>query len=377
MQPQDQPEAAAPLNGHLWVFVAFDWGEEVDLDQARHLAGGAALELSRRPRTPSSFAYKPPPLRFPLGPLTLPLPGLEQVPALSAEATVFDFAAVSVGVQVPFSLGATELTALAGRLADPAESDALVRAARSALKPLYQKLLPAIQKPWWQDAFWEEYFVFQFPPGPAMPTEYLLAERAPWLAGLVRLEDAPLSAEEIAEAVRLYLRYGHHDLFVADWAAAVLVDQEHECGETLQAVEFANLQLLQYRNIDGRLDQDQARAQKMIHASLEARVPLWRSTEAPVRVVGELKVEASALFERTLNVLKLVGDQYLARLYRLLATRFHLREWERSISRKLEVIEGVYQVLSDQGVAFRTELLEIIVVVLIVIEVLLAVFQHH
>jgi uncharacterized Rmd1/YagE family protein len=88
-------------------------------------------------------------------------------------------------------------------------------------------------------------------------------------------------------------------------------------------------------------------------------------------------VEASNLFERTGNVLKLVGDQYLARLYNLLATRFHLREWERSIRGKLEVIERVYQVLSDQVEAFRGEVLEILVIILILIEILLAIFMRH
>jgi hypothetical protein len=358
MQPYHITEPEAPLAGHLWVFVAFDWGEEVDLDRARSLASGEELAFSRRPRTPSSFAYKPPPLRFPLGSLTLPLPGLELVPAQTAEAIVFDFAAVSVRVQVPFNLPPAALSRLAGDLSDPATATALVHAARAAVSPLFERLRPALQKSSWNESLWEEYFVFQFPPGPALPTEYLLAERAPWVAGLVRLEDMPLSPEEIAEAARLYLRYGTADLFIADWAAALLVDQDQECAESLRAIEFANLQLLEYRHIDDRLGEDQARAEKMIHQSLHSRMPFWRRSDTPVRVVGELRVEASTLFERTANVLKMVGDQYLARLYRLVATRFHLREWERSIERKLEVIEGI-------------------VVILILIEILIAVFLHH
>ena len=49
---------------------------------------------------------------------------------------------------------------------------------------------------------------------------------------------------------------------------------------------------------------------------------------------------------------------------------------ECSIERKLDVIEGVYQIVSDQTVAFRTEFLEVIVIVLIVVEILLGLFRH-
>ena len=96
-----------------------------------------------------------------------------------------------------------------------------------------------------------------------------------------------------------------------------------------------------------------------------------------MRRLGELRVDVATLFERTGNVLKLVGDQYLARVYRLLATRFHLREWERSIQRKLEAVESVYEVLTDQAAAFRGEFLEIVVIVLIALEIILAVVRPH
>jgi uncharacterized Rmd1/YagE family protein len=88
------------------------------------------------------------------------------------------------------------------------------------------------------------------------------------------------------------------------------------------------------------------------------------------------KVQANGLFERTRNVFKLIRDPYLARVYRLLAARSHLSEWERNVQRKLEVIEGVYRVVSDQTVTFRMEFREAIVIFLIFLEILLALFRH-
>jgi hypothetical protein len=281
-----------------------------------------------------------------------------------------------VALHVPFRATPADLTALAGQLADPSAALSLIQAARRALEPLHERLRPAIQKPFWHDDLWEEYVVFQFPPAVPADPAILLKEQTGWLASLLRLEDQRLSEEEIAEAVRLPLRYGCDDLFVPDWAAAVLLDDEQASVETLQTIEFANLQLLEYRHIDDRLDAVLARADPLIRRVAHSRLPFWRRHDAPLRVLGELKVDANGLFERTGNVFKLIGDQYLVRVYRLLATRFHLSEWERSIQRKLEVIEGVYRVVSDQTVSFRMEFMELIVILLIFLEILLAVFRH-
>jgi hypothetical protein len=370
------PDTAALLTGRLHVYVAFDWGDEVDLKCAGRLASGAVGTLPRRRRTPTSITWKPPPLRFRLETAPLDLPALGAPPAWTAEVAVFDFGGVSVALQAPFQAPAADLARLAGRLSDPETAGAVVRAARAALEPLHRKVLPAIQKPWWHENLWEEYFVFQFPPDNPLTPDLLLDGLAGWAAGLVRLEDQPLSADEVAEALRLHLRYGRHDLFVPDWAAAVLLDQERECDETLQVIEFANLQLLEYRHIDDRLDAVLARADELIRRAARSRLPFWRSHDAPLGRLGALKVEANGLFERTGNVLKLIGDQYLARVYRLLGARFHLRAWERSIQRKLEVVEGVYRVVADQTAAFRTEFLEVIVIALIFIEIVLAVVRR-
>jgi hypothetical protein len=357
--------------GVLHIFVAFDWGEEIDLERARGLVPAETHELPRRRRTPTSIAYRPPPLRFSVPGVAIDLKEIGPVEP-AAEATVFDFAAITLAVHVPFRLSAEALSGLAGWLADPTP---LVKTARAALATIHKQLLPAIQNPLWPDDLSEEYFVFQlFPENCPSPAATLLQFQDAWLASLVRLESGPLSTEEVAEAVRVHLSYSPHDLFVADWAAALLIDRD--CDETLQAIEFANLQLLEFRHIDNRLDDSLAGAYRRIHPLTHRWLPFWRSAARPLRLLGELKVEANGLFERAENVLKLVGDQYLARVYRLISARFHLEEWETSIQRKLEVAEGVYQVVSDQAASLRTEFLELIVIFLILLEILLAVFHH-
>jgi hypothetical protein len=358
------------LCGTLHVFVAFDWGDEVDLERARKLLPTQSEELARRKRTPSSFGYRPAPLRYPLTVPSMTLPELGTVQP-AAEAIVFDFGGVSVSLQIPFQLTRASLSQLAGALADP---QSLVEIARKATTDLYQKLQPAIQDSAWSP-LGEEYFVFQIPPVDSLPPpQSLLDGQAGWLAGLVRLESDALSPSEIEAALQSRISYSPVDLLLAAWSAAVLIDRD--CEETLQAIEFANLQLLEYRYIDNLLDERLAAAYSTIHRTVQRLLPFWRSHSRPLRQLGELRIEANNLFERTANALKMVGDQYLARVYRMIATRFHLNEWEQNIRASLDVVEGAYQVVSDQSATVRVELLEITVILLICLEIILALVRH-
>jgi len=70
------------------------------------------------------------------------------------------------------------------------------------------------------------------------------------------------------------------------------------------------------------------------------------------------------LFEGVNNALKLLGDQYLARVYRLVSTRFHLAEWDTSILRKLQTLESIYEKLADTAATRRLEVLEWIIILL-------------
>jgi hypothetical protein len=364
------PEATETISGVLHVYVAFDWGEEVDLAAARALVPSELRQLPRRPRTPPSITYRPLPLHFRGDPLPLALPVIGKQET-TPEVTLFDFGAASVALHVPWEVGAAELALLAGSLS---EGENVVAAVQEAVTPLYERLKPAMRNAAWSELY-EEYFVFQLLPGQSVQNpEALLKERGSWLAAMLRLDDEPLSNEEIAEALRLHVSYSPADLFLPDWAAAVLLDAN--CEETLHVIEFANLQLLELRHIDDRLETRLEEAYGLIHRVARTWLPFWRPHTRPLRALGELKVEANELFERTSNVLKLVGDQYLARVYRMLAGRFHLSEWTNSIQRSLAVLEGVYRVLSDQAATYRTEVLEAIIILLILVEVVMTLLGH-
>ncbi|MBI3862885.1 MAG: hypothetical protein HY290_13425 [Planctomycetia bacterium] len=370
MPAEAGPAVSAPFGGILHAFVAFDWGEEVDLERARHVLPAELHSLPRRLRTPPSIAYQSPPLRFALPPLDLIVPVLGRAQA-PAELMLFDFGSASLAMRFNFRLTAADLSRLAGELADPT---IFVQAARDALKPMFDKLRDAIFQPEWIDLS-EEYFVFQLIPEPSTPSPpQLLAQFPGWLAGLVRLEAAPLSDSEIAEALRLRLSYSPDDLIVTDWTAAVVVDRD--CAEILETMAFANLQLLEFRHIDKRLDGQLKTAYGLIHQLAHRWLPIWRTHARRLRVLRELHAEFNEMFERASDALTLVGDPYVARVYQQLAGRFHLDQWGQNIRRSIAVLDGIYQSVSGQAATYRIEALEIIVVLLILFEIVLALYRH-
>ncbi len=369
-QGDDRPWMTDEIAATVHLAFAFDIGDEVDLDRARQILHGERGQLPRRRRTPESIRYRPAPIRLELDAGGINLPG---APLLSrpprAELTILDFAAISLCIRFHMTISPRGLLELAGRLAEPAS---LTEAARRLLAPWLERIKPAVYDFAVSDMS-EEYIVFQLWES---QTDWL-EHRSDWIAGLVRLEAEPLSRDEIREATRLSLSYTPRDLVVLDWAAGVVVDTD--CADTLEVIEFANVQLLEFRHIDDRLDDRLEAAYRLIRPEKKRRpfFPLpWRLHHDAVRQIRELEIEATSLFERVDNALKLIGDHYLSRVFDVTSGRFHLREWQQSIRRKLETVGDVYDLLVHQASAYRMEALEITVVVLIALEIALAIFRH-
>ena len=158
MTETDIPRSAAPeeltqatsglpqtLQGSLHAYFAFDWGEEVDLVRAQSIFSARSHSLPRVCPTPSSIAYRPPPLRFALENVMVELPVIGRQES-TAEAIVFDFAAASVALHIPFTLTPCELSQFAASLF---KLPSLQQAATLALRPLFEKLLQDILQSHW------------------------------------------------------------------------------------------------------------------------------------------------------------------------------------------------------------------------------------
>ena len=356
-----------PLDVVLHLDYAFDIGYEIDLATAATLLQGVPGTLPRRKRTPESIRYRPAPLRIPVNVAEVSLPGgIIPVKPTRVELSLFDFAAISLTLQFTLKISPSALSQLAGELADPVALNAEIR---EIVRPWIERIKPSVIG-FELSELSEEYIVFQV----ADAREDWLEAHADWIAGLVRLDPGPLSRTEVVEATKLSLSYTPQDLVLLDWAAGFVADRD--CADTLQVIEFANVQLLEFRHIDDRLDDRLEAAYRLIRPGQRGGWSWWRSHGDAVRRVRELEIEATSLFERADNALKLIGDQYLSRVFDIASSRFHLRDWQQSIRRKLETVGDVYDLLVQQSGGKRGEALEIIVVLLIATEILLALLRH-
>ena len=82
--------------------------------------------------------------------------------------------------------------------------------------------------------------------------------------------------------------------------------------------------------------------------------------------------EVTELTERVDNALQVTEDVYLARIYASALELFRVPEVNAAVERKLAIIRDTYSALNDESLASRTELMELLIIVLILAEIVIA-----
>jgi hypothetical protein len=352
--------------GLVHVVSAFDVGLSIDLARSKQQLSELTEvgSIKHKGHAPTYFQFDPPPLRMTKGIAPLEIAGHKA--NAGVDLTVYDFGGLSVSHTIPFSGPFEELIRLSCALAG---TDLFVRDSRQHVAELLVLIGSAVDRPAVATPS-EDYLIFVLEDvAGAAGVEDFWTLHAPMTARLLRSERDPLSEQEIADAVSNRVSFGCEDAAVVDWSAALLVDREPD--DVRSVLEFANLQLLEARFLDAALDRALDRSYEVV--SRPQRFSAfgrsgWSRRE--LAEIGTYEVEGAILFERVGNAIKLVGDQYLARVYRAASQRFRLVEWNAGILRKLETIESLYRKVSDRASAARAEALEWIIIALIAIEIL-------
>jgi hypothetical protein len=158
---------------------------------------------------------------------------------------------------------------------------------------------------------------------------------------------------------------------VTGWNVALIVEPSGD-PDTIEVLELANAQLLELRYYDDLLDRELANLYDEVGRRRGRSMSLLRNYGPVLRRAMILMLEIAEFIERVENALKIIGDVYLARLYASAVETLRIPSWERSVTRKQELVQQVYDVLKSEVDARRGQVSEIIVIVLILGEILLA-----
>jgi hypothetical protein len=351
--------------GTCYPLFAYDAAYAIDLDAAEHrvLAAKERQVVRSKRRAPAFFEYRPPPLRVTQE--GTPLVVGHYRTGASVEVVLYDFGAVSVSYAIPLEGPFEALPRLA---ADLWGNEALLADSRDHVERLVRTLGDAAVRPHITD-FVEDYSVFQIEAfREACDAAMLWTEYAGLVGQILRAAPASLSQQEVADAIASRLSFGTSDATFIDTDGALIFDPE---GDDVRAVmEFANTQLLEMRYLDAQLDDALERAYGLVLRSRRFRMlpPYGPGSEQ----LAQLQLDSAILFERVTNALKLIGEQYLARLYGLVSRRFRIGDWDAAITRKLDTLESIYAKLSDRAAARRMETLEWIIIVLIAASIIIS-----
>jgi hypothetical protein len=367
------PRPLVVREGRVLAYRQIDVADEIDLVacQAR-LQASAPRRGALTREGAQSLVITSPPLEIALGPRAITLPRTGAQLETEVSVRVFDYGALSFSfdVRVPPGSSITGMVPWCDELYDSPELD---RVAREMVPGLLTRLGDAVRGRHDWNAL-EAYTVVyvQRLEGDPSAGEVLAS---PSLASLVLGEpaDRRLSPSQRHDVLAHAHSYFDDDLVVVDWNCAFVLEPSGS-RDIPDILELASSQLLELRYYDELFDAELASVYRELdraHGRGFAEVVRSPWVDLGRRVVRRL-VELSEFAERVDNTLKVIGDFYLARVYESAVRRFRIRAWQASIDAKQGLLAQAHSLIRGEIDARRTTLLELVVIVLILVEVILA-----
>ena len=346
----------------------YDVADGIDLERCRALiTGGETRRLALRREGSEYVQLSNPPLNVDLGTRSLSLAG--RVLDVKLSGRVFDHGAISVAVRVPIEPSTTfeSLVPVADELYDSRALDALCL---DEVNKLRESFAPAFEAPhlWEKNEAYTVVFARELGGNPT--TEQLLSD--PHLARLVIGEsrEKVLSKAEVSEVLGHAWSYTPGDLVVVEWNAAFIWEPSGS-EDVVDLVEIANAQLLELRYYDAVLDAEIGRVYDVI-GEQRAGSLVFSPYKKLLRELMSTLIELSEFIERIENALKIVGDVYLARVYEGAVAQLRIRQWTDQVTRKHRLLQQTYGLLKGEVDTSRALSLEVMVVLLILLEIIMA-----
>lgn len=367
----NRPDQVKIKKGSVLVYRIFDIAEELNLSVAesklKDLRGSDNFKLPKF--IDRGLIMKSRPVAFGRGEDKLELEcGTYTMETLGK---LRDYGTLSLIYLIQLKPGTSwaELVELAADLEEGSEIDEI---ANAEAREVAEQILPALKKPNTWSAF-EDYVIYFLEEFEGDVNASNLLERADVAALMLAEDDTVLAQATRDSIVENIYQYGANDLAFVEWNSALVVEP-NGIRDIPDILEFALTHLLEMRYYDDLLDQRLTKLYDDVERSKKGfrlQAPFGKAYEE----ASSRYIEFSEFTEKVENSLKVVGDFYLATVYRAATRRFRLGDWQQNITRKMNLLAQVSSLLQGEVNMRRSHLMEITIIVLIAFEILSAMLK--
>jgi hypothetical protein len=356
--------ASSSVSGGVFIYRLYDVAWDIDLVKVEERVREFKRQSIDRKRFSKAFEFANPPLSLKLKSFEKDL-GAGRY-SVNVFAKVYDYGVLSIIFEVPFKelpIGGFESLArsIDGPFEEdfPKEADGLVRDLGQTLHQVYRSRCE------------EDYIIYYLREVSPLKSAGDLV-RICDVRGLLLYEEGESPPSEASkEELRSYsFSYSDRDLVVLSWDKALVLEPSGSM-DIPDLLEFANAQLLELRVYDDMLDRELDKINDRIISQVSPSIWKIRRYEALAASVMRTVMDLTRITERIDNAIKVTEDVYYARVYSSALSLFKVQQWERSLERKISIASKFYDMLYREISNKRTEILEFIIVVLIVIEIVL------
>ena len=355
------------LCGCFRMLFLYDVAETIDLVRLRSLLGGRAGAVERPfpRRTPQYVRFEETPIVEPAE-----LPAIVGDTPATCSVKYYAFGVVVVQIEVPFDCDWTHLLSENSRWMDAADrGDGVRELARRHLDNIPHAIIRPMAE-WLQETYLvTEIHEIRTDLGEQPSSAELLASNGQEIVQLVRGETTALSPKAVEESLQGSLSYYPRDLIVVGPYAAVVCDRSEDAATTTQVLEYAKMQLLEFRYYDRLMTRVLADFYDLLERKRNILLSRW-SLPRDAQRFNAVRLDVMELTERIDNAIKFVSDIYYARVYRMAAKRVGVPDYRTLVDEKLKTAGDLYDFMVDQFNEARSFVLEVCVAILAVLDVI-------
>lgn len=353
--------------GKIIFYRLYDVAYEIDLTKVEETLQRNArrVRIDRKPFS-RAFEFSNPPVSFHLQGFETQINGLSMHAAVLCKA--YNYGVISIALELPFhNIDFPGLHSLAIAVDESEELEGICRKYLGDVLPMIGHTMTNQSV----SRFEEDYSIYYI--------ESALSDRDLKaffedndVAGLLLCERDSISSIMKNDLMSLRFSYSSSDAVVLNFDNALIFEPSGSM-EIPDILEFANAQLLELRYYDNFVDRE---LDYIYRVASKAVFSIWnvRKYESHATHVMKTVTELSEITERIDNALKVTEDVYYAKIYRVALRLFRVTEWEDGIRRKLDLASRSYDMITKGIATKRTELLELTIVLLIIIEIIVFFF---